>query len=170
MVEYRFRPAEHELRVGTKVQIQAIATDNRETSDSITLEPNVSRSDPIEIKITTASRLPDPNDPDAGGLSEPDDRPASDHQDNESDQPNQQGTDGSQDKQQQAGGGSGDADAESRMGINKVKLDPVEVIRKVNHPQYRVPNRSEIVNTNEHRIRSSDGTGKSNSTDDVSGQ
>ena len=70
VVEYRFRPAEHELRVGTKVQIQAIATDNRETSDSIKLEPNVSRSDPIEIKITTASRLPDPNDPDAGGLSE----------------------------------------------------------------------------------------------------
>ena len=81
--EYRFRPAEHNLPIGSSVQIVAVAMDNRTSDETVKLEPNVSRSDPIEIKITTASRLPEPDDPNAGGLSKPDDRPASDHQDSD---------------------------------------------------------------------------------------
>ena len=48
--EYRFRPAEHDLQIGSKVQITARATDNRESDETVNLEPNVAYSDPIEIK------------------------------------------------------------------------------------------------------------------------
>ncbi|HBV62082.1 MAG TPA: circumsporozoite protein-membrane associated protein, partial [Rhodopirellula sp.] len=100
--EYRFRPAEHNLPIGSSVKIVAVATDNRASDETVKLKPNVTRSDPIEIKITAASRLPEPDDPNAGGLSEPDNRPASDHQDSD-----QQGDEQSKGEQQQGSGGSG---------------------------------------------------------------
>ncbi|MCH1440182.1 MAG: hypothetical protein L7W43_11035, partial [Rubripirellula sp.] len=103
--EYRFRPAEHNLPIGSSVQIVAVATDNRSSDKTVKLEPNVSRSDPIEIKITAASRLPEPDDPNAGGLTEPDDRPASDHQD--SDQAGSEQSNSDQGDQQGGSGGSG---------------------------------------------------------------
>ncbi|MCP4944287.1 MAG: hypothetical protein GY924_20215, partial [Planctomycetaceae bacterium] len=113
--EYRFRPAEHNLPVGSSVQIVAVATDNRVSDETVTLEPNVTRSDPIEIKITAASRLPEPDDPNAGGLSEPDDRPASDHQDSEQQGDEQSNSD--QGEQQQGSGGSGGSEgADSQSG------------------------------------------------------
>ncbi|MDB4664363.1 hypothetical protein OAE63_00005, partial [bacterium] len=113
--EYRFRPAEHNLPIGSTVRIFARATDNRASDDNVDLEPNITHSDPIEIKITEASKLPNPDDPNAGGLSEPDDRPASDHKDSD-----QEGNDESSEKQgdqQQGGGGSGGSEgADSQSG------------------------------------------------------
>ncbi|MDE0863768.1 MAG: circumsporozoite protein- membrane associated protein, partial [Rubripirellula sp.] len=112
--EYRFRPAEHDLGIGSIVQIVAIATDNRESDEDANLESNVTRSDPIELKITAASTLPPPDDPNAGGLSAPDDRPASDHQK----QP-EEGADDSKGDQQEGGGGSGGSDASDSQGGNQ---------------------------------------------------
>ena len=118
--EYRFRPAEHNLPIGSSVQIVAVATDNRASDETVKLDPNVTRSDPIEIKITAASRLPEPDDPNAGGLSEPDDRPASDHQDSDQQDSAQQGdeqSNGDQGEQQQGSGGSGGSEgADSQSG------------------------------------------------------
>ncbi|MGB0758729.1 MAG: hypothetical protein ACPGPS_04320, partial [Rubripirellula sp.] len=113
--EYRFRPAEHNLPIGSTVQIVAVATDNRSSDATVKLEPNVTRSDPIEIKITAASRLPEPDDPNAGGLSEPDDRPASDHQES-AEQGEQQSTSEQGDQQKGSGGSGGSEGADSQSG------------------------------------------------------
>ena len=107
--EYRFRPSEHDLGIGSTVQIVALATDNRESDEFVNLEPNATRTDPIELKITAASTLPSPDDPNAGGLSAPDDRPASDHQ--KSPDEGTGDSKGDQTDQQQGGGGSSGSDA-----------------------------------------------------------
>ncbi len=77
--EYRFRPAAHGLKIGDTVQITAVAIDNREIEHDPSVEPNVTRTDPVELKITATAPLPRDGDPSGGGLSEPDQRPASDH-------------------------------------------------------------------------------------------
>ncbi|MFG0262380.1 MAG: hypothetical protein ACF788_08315, partial [Novipirellula sp. JB048] len=75
IAEYRFRPHEHFLRVGDAVQVKAIATDNRSDDNDPLLEPNVTQTDPVELRITMSE--PVPQEPVAGdGLSAPDQKPA----------------------------------------------------------------------------------------------
>jgi len=76
VVDYRFRPAEHGLRVGDVVMIRAVAVDNRFAEDDPLLEPNQSQTDAIELRITAAEELE--HDPQADdGLTQKDDAPAS---------------------------------------------------------------------------------------------
>jgi hypothetical protein len=83
VTEFRFRPTEHGLRIGDTVQIIAVATDNRSIEGDRSVEPNVTRTDPIELKIIASEPLPKEGDPDADGLSSTDERPASDHRSQE---------------------------------------------------------------------------------------
>ncbi|EMI20903.1 circumsporozoite protein- membrane associated protein [Rhodopirellula maiorica SM1] len=77
IAEYRFRPHEHFLRVGDRVQVTAIATDNRHDESDPLVEPNVTKTDPVELRITMSE--PVPKEPVAGdGLSSPDNKPAAD--------------------------------------------------------------------------------------------
>ncbi|MDA7893559.1 hypothetical protein N9B38_01470, partial [bacterium] len=115
--EYRFRPAEHNLPIGSTVQIVARATDNRESNENVNLEPNVTHSDPIELKITAASTLPNPDDPNAGGLSKPDERPASDHK--KSDQEGNEESGSEQGDQQQGSGASGGSEGTDSQSGNQ---------------------------------------------------
>ncbi|MGI9472407.1 MAG: circumsporozoite protein- membrane associated protein, partial [Rubripirellula sp.] len=118
VAEYRFRPSEHDLQIGATVQIVAIASDNRSSESSATVEPNVTSTDPVELKITASAPLPDPEDPNAGGLSEPDDRPASDHEEGSGDSGGDEGGEG---EEQGGGGGSGGEGetGESQSGDNQ---------------------------------------------------
>ena len=103
--EYRFRPAEQGLRVGDKVQIIAVAMDNRSVENDPSIEPNVTKTDPIELRIVASE--PVPEDPTgADGLSPPDDQPASDKPtgDTKESQASDQGGDAGK---QAGGGGSG---------------------------------------------------------------
>ncbi|MCO8122398.1 circumsporozoite protein- membrane associated protein, partial [Stieleria sp. TO1_6] len=104
VTEYRFRPLEHQLRVGDVVRIAATAVDNRRIDGDPSVQPNQSTTDAIEIRIVDQqSDLPqDPTGND--GLSQPDDSPASDAQ-----QPQQQDSGGKQSGGQQGGGQSGDS-------------------------------------------------------------
>lgn len=117
VAEYRFRPQEHDLQIGATVQIVAVATDNRSSDTDTRLEPNVTVTDPVELKITASAPLPEQNDPNAGGLSEPDDRPASDHQESSGDEGGNEGGEG---EEQGGGGGSGGEgeSGESQSGQN----------------------------------------------------
>jgi hypothetical protein len=116
VTEYRFRPTEHGLRIGDTVKVIAVARDNRSIENDPSVEANVTRTDPIELKITASQSLPDEADPDAEGLSSPDDRPASDHSSDSqesSDQPNGQeqsgqSGDGQSGSQQSGQGQSGE--------------------------------------------------------------
>ena len=118
VAEYRFRPQEHDLQIGATVQIVAVATDNRSSETDTRLEPNVTVTDPVELKITASAPLPEQNDPNAGGLSEPDDRPASDHQESSGDEGGNEGGEG----EEQGGGGGGSGgegeSGESQSGQN----------------------------------------------------
>ncbi|TWU34489.1 hypothetical protein [Novipirellula artificiosorum] len=74
---YRFRPIEHFLRVGDAVRVVAVAKDNRRDENDSKLEPNVTKTDPVELRITMSQPLPD--QPDASdGVSAADDQPAVD--------------------------------------------------------------------------------------------
>ncbi|TWU45468.1 hypothetical protein Q31b_06400 [Novipirellula aureliae] len=94
VAEYRFRPLEHFLREGDSVEITAIATDNRSDRHDPLVEPNVTRTGEIVLRITQSEPLDD--DPQGNdGMSATDDEPASNRNDS---------------KQQEAGtqsGGSG---------------------------------------------------------------
>ncbi|NNE00200.1 MAG: hypothetical protein HKN47_23010 [Pirellulaceae bacterium] len=106
VTEYRFRPSEHGLRIGDVVQIRAIATDNRSVPDDSTVEPNSSVTDPVELRIVDDQPAPDPQQAE-DGLSQPDNRPASDQpQDNAG---NSQSADQQGDPQQGGGGGQGES-------------------------------------------------------------
>ncbi|MEM6470976.1 MAG: hypothetical protein AAF802_15565 [Planctomycetota bacterium] len=77
--EFRFRPHEQGLKVGDKVQVTAIAVDNRLLDDDSSAKPNLAKTDVLEIWITEAAGADLPDDPSSSnGLSKPDDRPASD--------------------------------------------------------------------------------------------
>ena len=97
--EYRFRPAQHDLDVGDKVEIVAVATDNRYVASDPSIEPNRARTDPIELRIVASEPLPqDPTG--ADGLTPPDDRPASDEPGEQGEQGGQQGEQGGQQGEQ----------------------------------------------------------------------
>ncbi|TWU06339.1 hypothetical protein [Stieleria varia] len=116
VVEYRFRPSEHRLIFGDKVIITAIATDNRVIPGDKTVEPNVSRTDPIEIRIVAMDRnlTQDPSTND--GLSEVDDRPASDSptENAESKDPQSSGSDSTDQSQSGKGDPSGTKSGDSK--------------------------------------------------------
>lgn len=102
VTEYRFRPTEHGLRVGDLVRIVAVATDNRRIENDPGIEPNVVRTDPIELKIVAGESLPTPGDPEGEGLSAPDQRAATDQPQQQDGQSKESGDQG----QPQSGGGS----------------------------------------------------------------
>lgn len=108
IAEYRFRPHEHFLRVGDAVQVTAIATDNRQDESDPLVEPNATKTDPVELRITMSE--PVPNEPAAGdGLSSPDNKPAADPNASESsDEGGQGGSGGSS-----AAGGKGESGKQS---------------------------------------------------------
>ncbi len=111
--EYRFRPSEHGLQVGDIVQVRAIATDNRQSDDDRAIEPNVTRTDPIELIIVAGAPLPE--DAAGGdGLSPPDERPASDESSSKQGESQQQG--GGGESGQQGGGGSGSGSEPAEQG------------------------------------------------------
>lgn len=91
VAEYRFRPGPKDrgglnLQIGDTVQVVAVATDNRTIPGDKTAEPNIVRTDPITLKIVASDDLPQPGDPEAEGMSSPDEKPAADPSGDESGQ------------------------------------------------------------------------------------
>ncbi len=120
IAEYRFRPHEHFLRVGDAVQVTAIATDNRGDVMDPLVEPNVAKTDPVELRITMSE--PVPKEPVAGeGLSAPDKKPAASPDAGESAGQGEQGgasggasqSGGKSKSGEQSGGSSGGTGGES---------------------------------------------------------
>ena len=109
IAEYRFRPFEHLLHVGDKVQVVAIATDNRSANrddeqNHRRIHPNITRTDPIELRISTSDDVP--QEPQQGeGLSKPDQQPAASPEKSDS-----------ADEGESQGGGSGDGDGQQQSG------------------------------------------------------
>lgn len=99
--EYGFRPAELGLRIGDTVQIVAVATDNRSIPNVPGMEPNVSKTDPIELRIVAGDEQPSA-DADPDGVGEPEEENSSKKQEESG---NEHG--GSGDKNSGQGGGSG---------------------------------------------------------------
>ncbi len=112
--EYRFRPSEHGLRAGDVVKIAALASDNRYMPGDSSIEPNIVRTDAIELRIVDSQPLPqqaDGND----GLSAPDDRPASDDKGDQQSQ-SESASDSTGQSDQQDGGGGGEGSAAQQDG------------------------------------------------------
>lgn len=109
VAEYRFRPRQHGLRIGDTVQVIAVATDNRVLDHDRSVEPNVTRTDAIEFHIVASEPPPRPGDPQADGLSAPDERPASDPDAGNAKAGNQEG-------QQQGGSGGSEGDGQPQQG------------------------------------------------------
>ena len=106
VTEYRFRPTEHGLRVGDVVKIEAVAIDNRDVPDDPSIEPNVTVTDAIELRIVENEPLPEQAD-DNDGLSAADDRPASDDSGDQKSQSDANSDSTGKGDQQQTGGGQG---------------------------------------------------------------
>ncbi len=109
VAEFPLRPTELQLRIGDTVQVVAIASDNRSSELDPKVEPNTVRTDPVTLKITASSELPAENDPNADGLSSPDERSS------ESDQSSADSS-GDSGKQQSGGGGSGGSGSQQQAG------------------------------------------------------
>ena len=80
LVSIPIRPEEFNLKIGDTIELIGIATDNRRddqpgTSPAI-LQPNVTRTDPIRLRVTAPSSLPAEDDPEADGLSNPQSNPS----------------------------------------------------------------------------------------------
>ncbi|MGB7326551.1 MAG: circumsporozoite protein- membrane associated protein [Rubripirellula sp.] len=117
VAEYRFRPGDQlrgglGLRIGDTVEVIAVATDNRMVEGDKTIEPNVTRTDPITLRIVAADALPPAGDPESEGMSAPDDQPASDAQKNSDGAGDNSSGDG---QPQSGGGGSGGPDAKQQQ-------------------------------------------------------
>ncbi|MGB7345022.1 MAG: hypothetical protein WBD20_12480 [Pirellulaceae bacterium] len=106
VTEYRFRPSEHGLRVGDVVRISGVATDNRNVPGDENIKANVSETDPVEIRIVDDQPAPDPQGAD-DGLSETDQRPASDHPEDNAGGDKSASQDG--DQKQGGSGGKGES-------------------------------------------------------------
>ncbi len=120
ITEYRFRPGTMaargaRLRVGDTVQIIAVAVDNRVVANDPTVEPNVSRTDPIELKLVASDELPPAGQPESEGMSAPDDRPPSDAQEQQEQGESSEKSSGDG-KPQSGGGGSGSGEAKQQPG------------------------------------------------------
>jgi hypothetical protein len=116
--EYRFRPSQLGLQVGDTVQVRAIAMDNRGSDEDQAIEPNVTRTDPIQLVVVAVAPLPE-DDAGGDGLSPPDDRPASDESPPDQDgseQGESQQSGGGGESGQQEGGGSGSESGEQGEG------------------------------------------------------
>lgn len=111
--EYGFRPAEHDLRIGDTVQVVAVAIDNRTIEHDPSVEPNITRSDPIELRITAGDPLqgdPSQGDPSADEQSPPD-HPRSDDPSEKS-----ESSSGGEGQRQSGGGGGGSGEQQSGEG------------------------------------------------------
>ncbi len=106
--EYGFRPAEHDLRIGDTVHIVAVAIDNRANEHDPSVEPNITRTDPIELRITASD--PRQGDPSADEQSLPDRR--------QSDDPSKksESSSGGEGQQQSGSGGGGSGEQQSGEG------------------------------------------------------
>ncbi|WP_146532655.1 circumsporozoite protein- membrane associated protein [Rubripirellula reticaptiva] len=116
VAEYRFRPGDQlrgglGMRIGDTVEVIAVATDNRFVEGDQTIEPNVTRTDPITLRIVAADALPPAGDPESEGMSAPDDQPAS----NAKKKDDGAGGNSSGEGQPQSGGGSGGPDAKQQQ-------------------------------------------------------
>jgi hypothetical protein len=73
IAEYRLRPQELGLRIGDRVNVIASAKDNRRIDHDRSVEPNLTRTDPIELKIVVGGPPPRADDPEADGVTAPED-------------------------------------------------------------------------------------------------
>ncbi|TWU57073.1 hypothetical protein Poly51_29940 [Rubripirellula tenax] len=114
IAEYRFRPGHKAidglgLSVGDTVEVVAIATDSRVIEGDATVEPNVTRTDPITLKIVASDALPPAGDPQNEGMSAPDDKPTTDANDKD-------GSFGDSDPQSGGGGSGGEGASKQQPG------------------------------------------------------
>ena len=100
------RPEELSLRIGENVELVGIATDNRSSGDQTDLQPNIVRTDPVQLRISSPTSLPETDDPTADGVSSPDANKTNDPS-NRSQNDQDSGGNGS--------GGSGDTETTSRQ-------------------------------------------------------
>ncbi|MEM0927424.1 MAG: circumsporozoite protein- membrane associated protein, partial [Planctomycetota bacterium] len=106
--EYRFRPSAHRLRVGDTIQVTAVAIDNRSLEDGSSAGPNQSRTDALEIQIVDDRSKEVPEDPVGNdGLSQPDDRPASQAESSRDEQGKGDSKSGDESGGEQGGGDQG---------------------------------------------------------------
>ncbi len=123
IVEYRFRPQHHFLRVGDIVRVTAIATDNRQDDNDPLITPNQRTTDPIELRIVASE--PVPNELGNGdGLSSPDKKKTESPDANDTSDQGAQGGGGSesgasQAKGKQQGNQQGDSSGEANGDSNE---------------------------------------------------
>ena len=148
LVSIPIRPEEFNLKIGDTVELIGIATDNRNDDQPGTspasLQPNVTRTDPIRLRITAASSLPAEDDPEADGLSNPKSNPSKSSTQSEG----EQGADESG-----AGGGTGSGDASSQQNGNPKNGDPSST-----------SSTSDMPNETEDSSEGSSGNGSNNNT------
>lgn len=104
VADYRFRPEKLGLRVGDRIKVTAVASDNRE-DESGNYDPNRTTSQPVEWVIVQPRQLPPPTAPE-DGVSESDGEPATG---SDQDPQSQQG---------ESGGKSGDGQAAGQQGAS----------------------------------------------------
>ncbi|MFK8111882.1 MAG: circumsporozoite protein- membrane associated protein [Rubripirellula sp.] len=110
IMEYGFRPAALGLRIGDTVQIVAVATDNRTIEHMPSIEPNVVRTDPVEIRIVSMEEDPRSQDSNPDGVGQPDQKPEQKSSDEAGEQSGKDGESG----QQSGGGSSGESGSSSK--------------------------------------------------------
>ena len=146
LVSIPIRPEEFNLKIGDTIELIGIATDNRRddqpgTSPAI-LQPNVTRTDPIRLRVTAPSSLPAEDDPEADGLSNPQSNPS---------KPSTQ-SEGEQGADESGAGGSGSGDASQQNG-NPKNGDPLSD-----------SSTSDMPNDTEDSSEGSSGNGSNNDT------
>ncbi|MEE2936059.1 MAG: circumsporozoite protein- membrane associated protein, partial [Planctomycetota bacterium] len=108
VVEFAFRPSRYDLRIGDEVQVVAVAIDNRTIEGDPTVEPNITRTDPIFLKIAAG----DPNRP-RNESQEDRDRQAKNPNQDRNQGSQEQSSQGGQQGEPQAGQGGGGSDQDA---------------------------------------------------------
>ncbi|MDG2223172.1 MAG: circumsporozoite protein- membrane associated protein, partial [Rubripirellula sp.] len=108
VVEFAFRPSRYQLRIGDEVQVVAVAVDNRVIEGDPTVEPNITRTDPIVLKIAAG----DPNRPQEE-MQDDRDRQNKDANQDRNQGSQDQSSQGGQEGEPQAGQGGGGSDQDA---------------------------------------------------------
>ena len=116
VTEYGFRPTRHGLRIGDKVQVVAVAIDNRIIEHDPSVESNLVRSDPIELRIVADDTLPPEGNPEADGISEPKENPKGEKGKEEKGKEESSDTGNGEGDQSAGGGSGGSGDGETKPG------------------------------------------------------
>ncbi|MEM8667168.1 MAG: circumsporozoite protein- membrane associated protein, partial [Planctomycetota bacterium] len=114
VVEFAFRPTQYKLRIGDEVQVVAVAIDNRVLENDPSVEPNITRTDPVVLKIVAG----DPNQPNDPNDDPPPQRNDGSQKQSDSDQSSQSGQ-GEEQSGQGGGGGSGESSGQAQSDQNQ---------------------------------------------------